>query len=172
MRGRRIPHLKYKPNRLLTRRWERGPPRQCDYTPSYQFSVVFVALSITKISTGPFFDSSFRPDCSEDRKVQTGGEGGFEHDPQQSSVQLADSTLPRWLSMPRLPWLLGPYWPMARFGHQCLIPLSWGPIGPRLRHVEQFTRRAAHRFRYCPRSRPRRTIVRRRWATNQMYAGA
>jgi hypothetical protein len=43
------------------------------------------------------------------------------------------------------------------FGHQCLMPLSWGPIGPRLRHVEQFTRCAAHRFRYCPRSGPRRT---------------
>src|SRR5208283_4104831 len=38
---------------------------------------------------------------------------GFEHDSQQSGLQLADSILPRWLSMPSLPWLLGPYWPMV-----------------------------------------------------------
>ena len=50
--------------------------------------------------------------------------GGFEHDPQQSGLQLADSTLPRWLSMPRLPWLLGPYWPMARIR----IPVSYAAV--------------------------------------------
>jgi hypothetical protein len=50
--------------------------------------------------------------------------GGFEHNPQQSGLQLADSTLPRWLSMPRLPWLLGPYWPMVRIR----IPVSYAAV--------------------------------------------
>src|ERR1019366_10073931 len=60
-----------------------------------------------------------------------GGEGGVEHDPQQSGLQLADSTLPGGLSMPRLPWLLGPYWPMVEID---VVALSRADSAPHLLH--------------------------------------
>lgn len=68
----------------------------------------------------------------DEKQVQMdGGEGGFEHDPQQSGLQLADSTLPGWLSMPRLPWLLGPHWPMVEID---VVTLSWADLAPHLLH--------------------------------------